>query len=82
MTLPEPPPANHYRVEHGPSLRDQFALAALPAAMTIYQEHARTECLKGGNGSIHDITADIAYAFADAMMQRREQLTQPTYAPE
>lgn len=72
--LPEPQPHCQYRVEYHPrTLRDEFAMAILPAVLTTYEEHCREECLKGGRGSIHEIAADIAYAYADAMLARREK---------
>jgi hypothetical protein len=75
INLPDLPDPNQvYRVEYQPrTLRDEFAMAILPAVLTTYEGHCKAECVKGGNGSIHEIAARIAYAYADAMMAERDK---------
>jgi nitroreductase len=59
----------------GMSLRDYFAAKALQGAMAdrAFWEWIQNECCKSGRGSMHQIAAQTAYAFADAMLKERSK---------
>lgn len=52
-------------------LRDRIALAILPSVLEFHSEYIEEESLKPGNGSPNDVAADVAYTYADAMIERR-----------
>lgn len=63
------------KTEDVPTLRDQFAMAAMAGAIPAFKTWAEEECSRGGRGSVNEIMADICYTYADAMLERRYQPT-------
>lgn len=63
------------KTTRGMTLRDWFAGMAMQAIISnqaFYSEHVQEKCVTGGRGSVNEITSNIAYAFADAMIESRK----------
>lgn len=57
------------------SFRDTCAVAALQGALsdTDFWAALERQVINGGKGTLHQVAAQIAYAFADAMDEERKK---------
>ena len=58
-------------VPHGASLRDRFAIAALPAVIEVIQQIEQQVSISSNEGMA--VIADIAWGLADAMLRARDK---------
>ena len=63
--------AEDHVCDAGPTLRDQFAMAALPSVMAVQQALAQAGA--GVADNVSDIAAATAYHVADAMIAERSK---------
>lgn len=57
----------------GVSLLEMCALTMMPSVAIIHSDHIKEKSGDGGNGGMHEITANIAFTYAEAFLKVRTE---------